>query len=439
MMDRILNALIFATIFIASYVFFKQPFEGYITYIVLVALFPFFIGKFGIPVKPIIIFTPVLISGVIYIQAGYNTPMQFWKVMIGFFASMVFYEYVMKLYRFDVRKMFDLYMKWSFWVSAIGIFQIASYTVGFGPGYDYRFIFNKWNYAPGGLGIRMNSIFSEPSYFAAVVAPAFFVSLYCLIRNKQMFMRPWQLMCIIVSYFLTFSTLGYMGIGFCLLLFIANLGFIRWSMILLPIAGFGGFFAYNNVPEFTERIDGTYEVFVKGNIYSYDVNGSSFVLYNSAVVATSNWKRHPLFGTGLGSHATAYDKYSVTKNMGAIQIEFNVADANSMLLRLLSETGLYGVGFMLIFIRRNWVSRNKASSEDMWLISNGVLVIILLYLFRQGHYFLNGFPFFLWMLYYTRKVNDQEVAKYGPFFNRETGVARKGIPGRDLPDPVPSS
>ena len=103
MIRNLFHIIIFSTIFIASYVFFKQPFEGYITYIVLVLLFPVFISKFGIPIKPLVIFFPLLISGIIYMQSGDNTPQQFWKVFIGFSASVIFYEYVLKLYSFDVR------------------------------------------------------------------------------------------------------------------------------------------------------------------------------------------------------------------------------------------------------------------------------------------------------------------------------------------------
>jgi hypothetical protein len=38
-------------------------------------------------------------------------------------------------------------------------------------------------------------------------------------------------------------------------------------------------------------------------------------------------------------------------------------------------------------------------------MSNGLTLIIILYLARQGHYFLNGFPFFLWMYFYLYKDN----------------------------------
>lgn len=437
MMKNFLHIAIFSTIFVASYVFFKQPFEGYITYIVLVLLFPVFLAKFGIPVKPLLIFLPLLISGLVYIQVGDNTPQQFWKVFLGFSASVVFYDYVLKLYHFDVRRLFKYYMKGCFISAAIGVFQVFSFAVGFTQGYDYRWIFNKWNLSEGGIGIRLNSIFSEPAYFAAVVAPAFFVAAYSLIQNRPLYLKPWQLITIVVAYFLTFSTLGYLGIFFCLVLLLVNMGFIRYALIFGPVAIAGYIYAYTSIPEFRDRIDGTRSVFVDQNISSYDVHGSSFVLYNSYHVASTNWLKNPLFGTGLGSHAIAFERYSLTNQAGTVQIEFNQFDANSMFLRLLSETGLYGVLFMFFFLIKFWVRKSQAADEEMWLISNAVLVIVMLYLSRQGHYFLNGFPFFLWLFYYTFKENKVLVEENGLYVETDVVVLEDSDIVSDLPAAAP--
>ena len=82
-----------------------------------------------------------------------------------------------------------------------------------------------------------------------------------------------------------------------------------------------------------------------------------------------------------------------------------------MFLRLMSETGLYGLIVMLGIVIRNFVMRRNAVNEENWLISGATMLIILIYLMRQGHYFLNGFPFFIWLYYYTRKKNDQQKAE----------------------------
>jgi hypothetical protein len=412
MKQNLTHILIMSTIFVSSYIFFREPFEGYITYIVLALYMPLFISKFGIPVLPIVMFTPLLISGIIFSQLELNSYTLFTKIFIGFFASVIFYQYVFQLYRFDIKRLFTYYIKGSYYVSVLGIFQLISFIVGFGPGYDFSWFLNKWSYTYGGLGIRMNSIFSEPAYFAAVIAPAFFVALYNLISRKRLYLTRNKSILIVVAYLLTFSSLGIIAIFFAVLLILINRGMIKYAIVYVPLFYFGFNFAYDNIPEFRDRYDGTFEVFSEQNITSYDVHGSSFVLYNNYHIALENFKRNWLFGTGLGSHPIAFEKYTLTNQADVVQITFNSADANSMLLRLMSETGIYGLSIMLYIVIRFWVFRRNSADDEMWVLSNAVSLIILLYLARQGHYFLNGFPFFLWLHYYIWKENKaRKLAK----------------------------
>lgn len=398
--------LIGLTIFLSSLILFRSPFEGYITYAVMLIYFPVYIARYGIPREPILLFAPVLISGLIYIQLGENETGLFMKIFIGFFSAVLFYRYVLESFEFDVDELFALYLKGSYIVSIIGLVQIVAYLGGIGPLYDYSWILNKWGNSPGGIGIRLNSIFSEPAYFAGVVGPAFFVSVYTLIFRKYDMLKRQQAIAIIVAYALTFSSLGIISVFVSIFLLLLNFGFIRYAIIVVPLMLVGYNYAYENIEEFRERVDGTVNVF--SNESARDINkvhGSSFVLYNNYVIATENWRRNIAFGTGLGSHPIAYDKYSLTNTPGMIQITFNKADANSMFLRLLSETGIYGVSVMLWLVFFNLVPRNQSENDRNWLMSNAILVVILVYLMRQGHYFINGFPFFLWMYYYIRRKN----------------------------------
>jgi O-antigen ligase len=218
----------------------------------------------------------------------------------------------------------------------------------------------------------------------------------------------WREIAIIIAYLLTFSSLGILGIFLTVLFLLLNFGFFKYAIIFVPIFFFGFKYAYEEIPEFKERYDGTIEVFSKQNIRDYDVHGSSFVLYNNYHVATENFIRHPLFGTGLGSHAVAFEEYTLTNlDSNVVQITFNKADANSMFLRIMSETGLYGLIFIVIFFIKCWVFKQRSVDQEHWIISNALALIILLYLARQGHYFLNGFPLFLWMYYFNWKDNKK--------------------------------
>lgn len=414
MTGRFAIVSILLTLFLSSYVLFKSPFEGYVTYLFMVLYFPFYISKFGVPSLPIVIFTPLLISGLIYIQTLDNTDVLFLKIFLGFFSSVLFYRYVLQAFEYDVSRLFGYYMKGAVVVSFIGLVQIASYQVGFSPGYDFSWILNKWGLSPGGLGIRLNSIVSEPAQFAAVVGPAFFVSAYNLVFRKNHFIKIKGTLIIIAAYSLTFSTLGILGISLTVVILVINYGFLRYVLIVGPILYFGLNYAYDNIDEFRVRFDGVVTTFSdegeESKSYT-EVHGSSFVLYNNFVIARENFKRNPLFGTGLGSHPIAFERFSLTKNARVLQVDFNKADANSMFLRLMSETGLYGIIVMLGIVIRNFVMRRNSMNEENWLISGATLLIILIYLMRQGHYFLNGLPFFIWLYYYTRKKNDKEKAE----------------------------
>jgi hypothetical protein len=271
-------------------------------------------------------------------------------------------------------------------------------------------LFNKWGVIVGSGGIRINSLFSEPAYYASSIAPAFFVAVYNLLNRKSMvFIGLLPSVLIIIAYPLTRSSVGMFGIVLTLVLLVINSGFIRYGLIAAPVLFFGFNFAYSNIVDFRDRVDGTFEIYNTGNVYSYEIHGSSFVLYNHTHIATENFKAHPFFGTGLGSHEVAFNNYSLTNLQGVVDIEFNKADANSMALRIMSETGLAGLVFFGLFFFMNWLLKPYAVNTEYWVINNACFLIIALQLLRQGNYYYCGFPFFLWMYYYSKKRNKDEI------------------------------
>ena len=428
--------LIFASLYAFSYVFFKEPFEFYLAYLIFFIYFPFFFTKFGIPKWPVLLFIPLFFSGVLYCLTGENTTQQFFKIFIGFFASTMFYHYVIQAYDFDLKLLFKYYMRSAYIVTIIGVVQLISYPIGFKPGYNFLWIFNKWNPSFGGLGVRMSSVLSEPAYYAAIIAPAFFVSVYNVIKRETLFITKFQSYLIMIVYPLSFSSLGILAIFFTLIFLLINLGFVRYSIVMIPLLTVIVQYSYNNVPEFRDRWDGTIEIYTTDNIYSYDIHGSSFVLYNNSHVAWENFKVHPLFGTGLGSHPSAFDKYTLTNVEGAVQIDFNKMDASSMFLRLMSETGVYGLFVMILLLIRSWIFKPRSADDVNWVMSNGLALIILIYLIRQGHYFLNGFPLFLWMFYYLSVQNKRDYAEMKAM-NRANDKA-KFVSANDLGPSLPA-
>ena len=410
MENRIFAFAILVTIFLSTITFFSHPFEAYFHYIIFLILLPIFIVKYGFPVTPFQILALPLLFGIIQIYIGNNTVELFAKIFLGVFLSTSFYYYVFVAYEFDVEKLFALYLKGAYFVTVIGFVQWISYNLHFEPGYNYKWLFNKWGIVDDKYGgIRLNSIYSEASQFAIMISPAAFIAINNLILRKKVFYKTHQSILIIFITILTTSSLGLIGFGISIALLTVNYGkFINFMVTILALL-IVVFVCYQYLPQFRDRYDSAYGLWIENKFTIDNVNSSSFILYNHLHVAVENFKQNILFGTGLGSHQIAFDKYSLTLLKEIIDVNFNKADANSMFLRLLSETGLMGVTFMLYIIFKFFVRRDyKNPDYNYWVMSNSVLVLIILYLLRQGNYFINGFPFFMWMYYYTGKSNMEK-------------------------------
>lgn len=407
MINRIVTFGIFSTLFFSSYVLFKRPFEFYASYLVIVILLPFFMMKYQFPSSLMKFFFPLLIFGVMDVLLGNNTWPMFIKIFLNIIVSGLFYYYVLCEYEFDIHLLMKYYMIGAYWVSLLGIIQLVSFRIGFVTGYNYQWILNKWSLSVGTLGVRVNSIFSEAAYFGGSIGPAFFISTYCLIFRRKLFLNNLQYIIIILSYCATTATVAYVGILCTLILFLIQWGIVRNLVIFLPLFIFAYMFLYGNLPEFHQRVDGLVLLYSGETADPFKVNGSSFANYNGFHVAFENFKEHPLFGTGLGSHSIAHSRFSLV-GPDSIFYLLNQQDANSMFLRLMSETGLYGIILILLFINKCFVIRTPNNSNELyWVTSSACLIIILLQLFRQGNYTYNGFVFFMWMYYFISVKNKE--------------------------------
>jgi len=393
---------IYITIFINSIVLFKSPFEFYIGYIVYRILLPGLIRNYGFNKNLFFIFFILLVVGLFNIFAGNNTLGQFLKVYIGLFLAYLFYYYIVIDFKFNIKLLFKWYLKGAYVVCLIGLVQFISYQIGFEPGYNLFYILNKWRVIYGGnFGIRLNSVFSEPTYLASTISSAFFVCIYNLFSKEKFHLTNFQSLVIVLVYLLSFSGLGQVGVFLTLIFLGISFGLIRYIVILVPVVIIAFNFLYNNVNEFKTRYDGTISLFSGEEFVLGTTHGSSYILYNNYTVALKNFTNNPLFGGGLGSHVSAFDKYSLAKNFMVKGFDYNGQDASSMFLRLMSETGLFGLSVFLIIMIKCYVKRNSNYLSYHWLVSNAILIMILLNLFRQGHYFLNGFPFFVILYYYN--------------------------------------
>jgi hypothetical protein len=438
MLKRLIDFGIFSILFFSSIVIFKSQlaFEFYINYVPLIILLLIFIFKFRFPTQIFYIFVPLLTFGLINIFFENDTFSDFLKIYLNIFIGVLFFYYVFEYYDRDIEKFFSIYMNFCVIACIICVIQLISFNVGFQYGFDYRYLgFNKWGLADGGFfGLRVNGFFSEPSYVASTIGPAFFISIYNLFFRTSYFINRNKSILIALTYLLTFSSVAYLGILFVVILLLINYGIVRYLIFAVPAIFIIFYYLYNNVDEFKSRIDGVSALYIEGILenegtnqsqggamqqISHKINilgkihGSSFVQYNNFVVAKENFVRNPLFGSGLGSHGIAFEKYNLNSFMGN-EYKNNSSDANSMLLRIVSETGLYGIIFMFLFIKNYYVKKDTDNeiSDYHWLISNAVLIIILLQLARQGNYTYGGFMAYMWLYYYTKEDYLKKTEEY---------------------------
>jgi hypothetical protein len=398
--------LIFTTVFVSSITFFTVPFEGYFHYLIFLLFFPFFIARYGFPKPPLQILAIPLFFGLFHIFVGDNTVELFLKIFVGLLLSTTFYFYVFEYYHMDVDELFRIYIRGCVLVSWIGLVQLISFKIGFKFGYNYGWLFNKWSVVSNNAsGMRVNSIFPEPVQFAVVIIPSVFVSFNNLFTKNYKYLSRLESILIIVIVLFTRSSTGYIGIFVICILFIINYGHFVNLLIGIGAIATISTVIYTYVPEFRERVDSSMGLWINEDLSVKNVNSSSFVLYNNFHIASMSLKNNPIGGAGLGSHKVSFERYSLTRNKGVLNFAFNKSDANSLFLRLMSETGLIGVVFIIMLLYKCYIRRKPGEEEwSSWMISNSILVMLILCLVRQGNYFLNGLPFFFWLYYYNYMV-----------------------------------
>jgi hypothetical protein len=397
---------IFLNLFFPSYTVIRSPFEVYLPYLFIIFFLPFFAVRFRFPFYLVPYFFVLLVSGILAMSIDANTAERFLKIFVNFIVFALFYHYVFEYFEQKVEKPYKYYLIFAGFSATILLIQVISYFAKFKYGYDFRWFLNKWGYGSGGLGIRFNGLFSEPSHYAAALAPAFFTALYNLFlcpKGKRIIIKSlWGNALLFFTYFLPFSSVGFLGIFVMLIILMIQYGVLRYASILLPLAIVGHLFLYNQVEDYQDRINGMADLFAGKGFQLGKTNGSSFILYNNAHIAYENLADgNFLLGTGLGSHYIAAQKYSLTKQYGD-EYASNYEDANSMLIRLFSETGILGVIFFIGFLIKNFVKKLPDNSNaGYWVVNSSCLVLIVLQLLRQGNYTYNGFFFYLFLYYYS--------------------------------------
>lgn len=315
------------------------------------------------------------------------------KQLIGISIELCFWSTIINQQNW--KKLLILYKQGAMFAAYISILQFIFYKIGLVSWSNFGFIIKQQLSTTHG---RSASIFSEPSAFALIVFPIVYLGLYSLLgkNRKYIIFSKYEIFVLLVGYYLSFSSVGYVGIILALFQIILEYNKLNIRNTITILGAVIAFFLlYKYVNVFQERINDTFGVFFFDTNF-LNTNLSTQTLEINKIIALDSWKNTFGFGSGLGSHVNSYNKY--IGNVGLpwnYTLLLNKDDANSLLLRIISELGFPGLLILGIYIFKY----HTKSDFNFDFISNMCLLYIILRLLRSGHYFNYGFGMFL-VLYF---------------------------------------
>ena len=303
--------------------------------------------------------------------------------------------------------------------------------------------------ANGGL----HGLMAEQSVYSMLMIPALYYSLYE--RAKFGLKVP---IIIGFSIFVTYSAMGFIGILLTIVLYKELSNKLLISLVLLFILSFGGFlfyepqvkiksvydketiyYCYENCSEnryqklihhpyvhfafanpskrelwseknsknnevdriFKDRILLSIKSALSGKVPEVHVNNvSSYTLISNLLVMKNVIKNNPFFGGGLGSHPLNYDKYISQVDGAASWLRANVdlgrLDGNSLLIRILSELGLFGFLLVFLFLLKTY----KGVNDSNYRIAYSIYIYLILVFIRSGTYGSLDLFLFIFSLYF---------------------------------------
>lgn len=344
------------------------------------------------------------------------------KQIVGvLFTSIAYYTFI-AYNNFEIKRIFRMYVYLAFFVALEGLLEEVLNLNGI-------YINEKIRKTTSGF-YRIFGIAGEPYFLAVILLPAMFYSFYKMTifeRINSRFSNYIIVIALFTCFVFTFSSAGFIGIAEIFLFWLYDkkyLSLTSWKVILLPI--FLGLFAlaFNNLQsqwkEFNIKFNQTLDAFATNSTKKEDINElntSSFALYSNYTIAKASFLERPLTGTGLGTHEANYRKYFSKFFDEDFVIRygvFNTADANSMFVRLMSETGLMGLGLFFTFMFKFFLRRkgyDHPLMRDYTIINQSIFIWFVVRLVRTGNYFGNGFFLFFFMYYLSHKIVNEYYKK----------------------------
>lgn len=395
------------TLFTSGFAYPLAGFDFYLFYVWIIpfTLFCLFFTKFKLS-KNIILFF-IIISIHVCLTSLLGGPVIRALVQLtGILLLTTFFYYLLLINKNDWHSIYDLYIHIAFYLSLVVYLEVLASALNIPILYDYSWLIPKWRLSVLSFGIvRAHSILPEPAHYIHALLPAFYISMHNLTAKKSLFISKFKSLIIFISFFLTFSSVGYLSIFLCTLVLLGKKIGVKVLFVVLSLASIL-FAVFSFVPEVSQRFIDTYVAFSSGDLS--ELNVSTIAFYNNAHVAISSFIEYFPIGGGLGSHPISFEKYSLSGPGTAFSL--NSDDANSLLFRMISELGVLGF-LVVIFLCYKLYIFNNSENTSYTAVSKSLFVFFFAYLLRQGHYFLFGLPLFIQIFLYIEKPNSLEKSR----------------------------
>ncbi|MGB0165238.1 MAG: hypothetical protein ACPF8V_00155 [Luteibaculum sp.] len=146
------------------------------------------------------------------------------------------------------------------------------------------------------------------------------------------------------------------------------------------------------------------------------INSSSFAWYSNLIIALKSVEISPILGSGIGTHPVNFERFFdlyFPREYHIIYGDLNSKDANSLLNRLLSETGYLGITLFILFTLVNLMAfrANAETPKVLVKINIAIFIFLVMRLLRTGNYISQAFPLFLVLYELTAKRSRQSFTK----------------------------
>lgn len=425
---KLISWAMVASVFMDDFIFlrYQLPFDFYYYYLIFAASIIYYINSTGsiqllprwftISISALIVTT----LSVTLIEDTYSLGVT--KQLVGVVFTSIAYYTFLAYNNFEVKRIFRMYVFVALLISLEGLLEEILNLNGIHINERIRMTTSGY--------YRIYGLLGEPYFLAVALLPSMFYILYkttifekILSKYNNLFITGVIFTCFIF----TFSSAGFLGFGGIIVFWLYDknyLNFKSWKIILLPALIFMFFVSFNNIQkqwlEFNIKFNQTLEAFSNNSTKKEDItelNTSSFALYSNYIIAKASFSDKPLTGTGLGTHEANYKKYFSRYFDQDFVIRygiFNTADANSMFVRLMSETGTLGLGLFFLFLFKNFIGKRGYSDPDLrdyTLINQSIFIWFIIRLVRTGNYFGNGFFLFFFMYYLCNKIIREHYKK----------------------------